>query len=155
MAGYVNGKPGGGKAVANEQSIVNKLYEMIGVKHKAYYICWRYCPQALPNKNVKTFEDLCNTYSYFTSTMTEEFCQTWLTEQQCQNAIKWLLKRLHQSKMIELYNTYYEKAKDDTAAFRAFVEFSDRFFTNEKESELLSILKGVDLSEDEAEIKEE
>lgn len=78
----------------------------------------------LPNKEIKTFEDLHKSYQYFTDTMTESFCETWLTENSCQQAVRWLLNRLHQQKLIELYNLYYSKAREDTQAFRAFIEFS-------------------------------
>ena len=45
-------------------------------------------------------------------------------EQGCQTAVKWLLKRLHQKKMIELYDTYYKKALDgDVQAFKAWQDF--------------------------------
>lgn len=51
--------------------------------------------------------------------------------------------RLRKAKLIELYNTYYDKAKDDTNAFKAFTDFSDKFFAEEKDSELLGILNGI------------
>lgn len=108
-----------------------------------------YHPIGCARYDLSYFEDLHNNYQYFTDTMTEDFCETWLTENVCQNAVRWLLNRLHQQKLIELYNMYFEKAKEDTQAFKAFIEFSDKFFADEKESELLSILNGTDIPEDE------
>ncbi len=75
--------------------------------------------------------------------MTEQNCNNWLTEQNVQTSIKWLLNRLHQAKMIELYNLYFDKAKEDTQAFKAFIEFSEKFFAEQKDSELLGILQGI------------
>jgi len=75
--------------------------------------------------------------------MTEQSCNNWLMEENVQTAVKWLLKREHQAKMIELYNIYYNKAKEDTNAFKAFTDFSDKFFAQEKDSELLGILNGI------------
>ncbi len=148
MSGYKDGKPGGGASVKNETSIVSKLYEMTNNKAKSYYICWKYAPDALPNKNIKTFEELKNTYKYFSDGITEETAKGWEIESNVQACIKYVLKRTHQHKMIELYNLYFEKSKEDTAAFKMFCQFSNEFFATEKESELLSILKGVNFSDD-------
>lgn len=137
-----------GKSVSQEQSIIHKLKEMVKTDTKVYYILWKYAPHLLTNKELKTFEDLKNNYKAFTNGMTELTCNNWLFEQNVQTAVKWLLNRLHQEKMIELYSLYFEKAKEDTNAFKAFIDFSEKFFATEKESELLSILKGVDIDEE-------
>lgn len=61
-----------------------------------------------------------------------------------QNAVLWLLKRLHQKKQIELYNAYYQKAlSGDVQAFKAFEDFSEKFFAENKENGLVSILNKV------------
>lgn len=65
-------------------------------------------------------------------------------EQGCQTAVKWLLKRLHQKKMIELYDTYYKKALDgDVQAFKAWQDFSDKFFKEDKENGLTKLLSRI------------
>lgn len=132
-----------GKSVSQEVSIYQKLKSMVKTDAKVYFIMWKYAPQLLPNPNLKTFDDLKNNYKTFTKGMTEQSCNNWLMEQNVQTAVKWLLKREHQAKLIELYNTYYEKAKEDTNAFKAFTEFSEKFFAEEKDSELLGILNGI------------
>lgn len=132
-----------GKSVSQEISIINKIKTMVKTDAKVYFIMWKYAPHLLPNPNLKTFEDLKANYKTFTAGMTEPNCNKWLLEENVQSAVKWLLKRLHQAKLIELYNTYYEKAKEDTTAFKAFTEFADKFFAEEKDSELLSILNGI------------
>ncbi len=48
--------------------------------------------------------------------------------------------------MIELYNVYFEKAKEDTQAFKAFTDFSDKFF-EDNVNELTQLLNGVDIDE--------
>lgn len=142
-----------GKKTSGEESVLTKLFELTGNKAKSYYIVWRFAPHLLPKENIVTFENLHNTYKFFTEGMNERLCENWLSEAKVQAAVKWLLKRLHQQKMINLYNTYYEKAQNDTQAFKAFIEFSDKFLATEKESELLSIINGLDFSESEKENK--
>ena len=132
-----------GKSTSKEQSIQSKLFSLVSTYPKVYFIMWKYAPQLLPNPNIKTFEDLKNNYKSFTDGMTEQSCNNWLMEENVQTAVKWLLKREHQAKMIELYNIYYNKAKEDTNAFKAFIDFSDKFFVEEKDSELLGILNGI------------
>ncbi len=132
-----------GKSVSQEQSIYSKLKSLVKTDSKVYFIMWKYAPQLLPNPNLKTFDDLKGNYKTFTDGMTEQSCNNWLMEENVQTAVKWLLKREHQAKLIELYNTYYDKAKDDTNAFKAFTDFSDKFFAEEKDSELLGILNGI------------
>lgn len=83
-------------------------------------------------------------YAVFSDSITEEVCERYLLEQGCQTAIKWLLQRLHQKKLIELYNTYYEKSlSGDTQAFKAFLEFSDKFFKEDKENGLTKLLNKI------------
>ena len=134
---------GMGKNTSKEQSIQSKLFSLVSTYPKVYFIMWKYAPQLLPNPNIKTFDDLKNNYKSFTDGMTEQSCNNWLMEENVQTAVKWLLKREHQAKMIELYNIYYNKAKEDTNAFKAFTDFSDKFFAQEKDSELLGILNGI------------
>ena len=104
-----------GKKVSKEKSIYQSLKDMLGTDSKVYYIMYLYCPEQLKdgaNNPIRDFDDLKSRYQVFSDTITEEVCQKYLLEQNCQMAIKWLLKRLHQKKMIELYNTYYQKALD-------------------------------------------
>ena len=69
-------------------------------------------------------------------------------EQGCQTAIKWLLKRLHQKKLIELYDKYYQKAMGgDVQAFKAWQEFSEKFFKEDKENGLTKLLNKIPDSE--------
>ena len=132
-----------GKHCQQEESIIVHLKNMVKTDAKVYFILWKYAPILLPKQGIKTFDDLKANYKTFTEGMTEVSCNNWLYEQNVQTAVKWLLKRIHQGKLIELYNIYFDMAKQDTQAFKAFTEFADKFFADEKDSELLNILQGI------------
>ena len=136
-----------GKSVSKELSIYRNLKEMLSTDTKVYYIMWLYCPEYLKDADIrpiKTFDDLKNRYEVFSDTITEDVCKRYLLEQGCQTAIRWLLKRLHQKKLVDLYETYYKKAMDgDTQAFKAFLEFSDKFFKEDKENGLTKLLNRI------------
>lgn len=136
-----------GKSVSKEKSIYATLKEITGTDTKAYYIMYLYCPEYLKEadrKSVKDFEDLKSRYKCFSDSITEDICKRYIMEQGCQTAIKWLLKRLHQKKLIELYDKYYQKALDgDVQAFKAWQDFSDKFFKEDKESELTKLLNKI------------
>ena len=136
-----------GKSVSKELSIYRNLKEMLSTDTKVYYIMFLYCPEYLKDADtrpIKTFNDLKERYEVFSDTITEDICKRYLLEQGCQTAIRWLLKRLHQKKLVDLYNTYYEKAmKGDTQAVKAFLEFSDKFFAEDKENGLTKLLNRI------------
>lgn len=64
------------------------------------------------------------------------------------NAHKYLLSVTHKQRLIELYNIYFDRAKDDTNAFNAFVKFSETFFKDEQELGLTALLNNIDIGED-------
>jgi len=136
-----------GKKCQKEQSLLSKLEEIVPTKVKVYYIIWKYAKHLLPEK-IDTFEDLTAKYQGFTPGMDEAHCDRWLSEEAVQKAVKYLLKRLHGQRMIELYENYYEKAKDDVQAFQAFLKFSEKFFEDSEEDELHSILNGIKLNDE-------
>ena len=56
--------------------------------------------------------------------------------------------------IFELYNAYYQKAlSGDVQAFKAFEDFSEKFFAENKENGLVSLLNNV--SEDDLEDSED
>lgn len=149
-------KSASGKSVATEVSIYQTLKNMINTDTKVYYVMWKFCPEYLKDNEtdpINTFDDLKSRYAVFSGTITEKTCERYLLEQGVQTAVKWLLNRLHQKKQIELYNTYFKKALDgDVQAFKAFEDFSEKFFTEDKESGLTQLLNRVsekDLEDDE------
>lgn len=148
-----------GKSVSKELSIYRSLKEMLGTDTKVYYIMWLYCPEYLKDADtrpIETFDDLKERYEVFSDTITEDVCKKYLLEQGCQTAIRWLLNRLHQKKLVDLYETYYRKALDgDTQAFKAFLEFSDKFFKDDKENGLTRLLNRIPDADLELESKED
>jgi len=128
----------------SEYSIFGQLKEMLKTDVKTYFVLWKYAPNFLPcEKKVETFEELCDTYKCFKETHTELNCNKWLIEGVVQTSIKWLLNKTHAIRMTDLYYDYYEKAKTDVHSFKAFCDFSDKFFATEKDSELLAILSNI------------
>lgn len=76
----------------------------------------------------------------------EDAHQVYMNDPEYVKAYKIALEHNHQIRLIELYNLYFEKAKEDTNSFKAFLDFSDKFFSGDKgESELMGLLKGVKL----------
>ena len=135
-----------GKSTSQEESVLLHLISLVHTQTKAYYILWKYAPELLPAK-FKTFDDLKNNYKVFTAGVTEKTAENWLMEENVQTAVKWLLKREHQKKLIELYNIYYDRAKTDTNAFKAFIDFSNQFFNDDKKSDVLDIIQNIPDSE--------
>lgn len=136
-----------GKSLSKETSIYRNLKEIIHTDTKVYYVMYLYCPEYLKDADrtpVRDFDDLKSRYETFSDTITEDVCKKYLLEESVQAGIKWLLKRLHQKKEVELYNTYYKKALGgDVQAFKAFQEFSDKFFKEDKENELTKLLSRI------------
>ena len=133
-------------AKKSEQSLMQKLHEMLPTQVKVYYIVWKYAPSLLPKK-IDTFEELAEEYKGFTKGMDEAQCERWLAEESVQTAVKYLLKRMHAQKLVELYEIYFDKAKEDVQAFQAFSKFSEKFFEDDGEDELRAVLKEVRLDD--------
>lgn len=133
-------------AKKSEQSLMQKLHEILPTQVKVYYIVWKYAPHILPKK-VDTFEELTTEYKGFTKGMDEAQCERWLAEESVQTAVKYLLKRMHAQKLVELYEIYFDKAKEDVQAFQAFSKFSEKFFEDDGEDELRAVLKEVKLDD--------
>lgn len=134
-----------GSTASKFTTIKQQMKELIP-EYKALYLYFLYSPELLPDKSIKTYENLKSKYQMFPKTVTEKDAQLWLYEEPVQNALKVLLRAKHNQKMVELYNIYFEKAKKDVQAFRAFVDFSKTFFKGNEESELQKILNGIDLT---------
>lgn len=137
---------------SNTQESLKIKMQNICTDYKAVWLWWKYAPELLP-KGIKTFKDLQDRYQKFPN-VTEQEAELWLYEKPVQDSLKELLKSQHTKKMMELYNIYFEKAKTDVQAFKAFIDFSNAFFADEKDSELEMLLKGIkikdlDMGEDE------
>lgn len=86
--------------------------------------------------------------SYFNGKSLEDTKKYYLYQEGVQNGYKYLLSVIHKNKLIELYNIYFERAKEDTNAFNAFVKFSETFFKDEQELELTSLLNNIDIGDE-------
>lgn len=117
-------------------------------EYKALYLYYIYAPELLPDSKIQTFDDLKEHFKMFPQGIIESQAKLWLYEEPTQNALKVLLKAKHAQRMTELYNIYFEKAKEDVQAFKAFVDFSATYFKDNQESELQKILNGVNLDEE-------
>lgn len=133
----------------HEKSVMASLKEMVRTDTKVYWILWKFCPELLPTQ-CKTYKDLQDNYAAFKN-LDEDTVNRYMYNEGVQNAVKWLLKRMDGARMIELYNIYYERAKSDVQAFKALIDFKKEFFTDKEGSELLKILGGTDISEDDSE----
>lgn len=135
-----------GSTASKSTNIRTQMKELIP-EYKALYLYFLYAPELLPDKNIKTYDELKAKFKMFPQGVNEEQATLWLYEEPTQNALKVLLKAKHSQRMTELYNIYFEKAKEDVQAFKAFVDFSDTFFKGSDESELQKILNGFSIEE--------
>ena len=120
-----------------ERHIRQKLMDFTTEK-KSYWLLWKH-GVLYTEYDFKKFSDK------FLGGIDENVANNYMLEEDVQKAEKYLMKILHNKKMIELYSIYFEKAKQDTNAFKAFIDFSDKFFADEKESELTALLNGIDV----------
>jgi hypothetical protein len=85
---------------------------------------------------------------YLNGLSLEDMDRKYSTSEDVQKAMKLVLRILHDKKMSELYNIYFDRAKEDVQSFRAFTDFSEKYFANDKEDKLISILNGVDFDDE-------
>ena len=140
------GRPG----VKQEQSVISVLKDMVKSDVKIYYILFKYAPELLPKNTeqtpIKTWNDLKSAYKCYEKFQSEEACRNYMYEENVQKAVKWLLGRKRNIEMIELYQEYIDLAKKgNVQAFKAVLEFSEGFFEDSGQSELMKILSGVNL----------
>lgn len=123
-----------------EKTLLAKLEDITTTK-KAYFLLWKY---KIKHKDM-TFEEISKK---FLGGISEDVANDYFLEEDVQSAIKCILRTLHTNKMIELYTIYFEKAKEDTQAFKAFIEFSEKFFNNGDEDELATLLNNITIGDD-------
>lgn len=135
-----------------EKSILSALKDITHSDAEAYFIIWKYAPELLPNNEIKSFEDLKNTYKNFEN-RTEQSFEKALFKEDVQAGIKYLLKRLDGKRDVDLLNKYFSLAMNgDVQALKAYMDFKKNFFADNETSELKAILSGVNLiSGDDAE----
>ena len=119
------------------KSLIKQLSEVCPDK-KAYWILWKY------GLYEGTFEEISKK---FLGGIDEKFTEQYIYQEDVQQAIKRLLKIMHNEKMIKLYETYYEKALEgDVNSAKFLMDFSKDFFKDSKD-EVLEILNRVDVDE--------
>jgi len=128
-------------AVANrEKSLLSKLCE-ITTRQKAYWILYKYGMYS-----AESYEDFARK---FLQGSPKEVTDNYIYEEEVQQAIKRLMKIMHGSKMINLYDTYYAKAlAGDVNSAKFLMDFSKEFFKDDKD-ELMGLLEDVRIDEDE------
>ena len=144
----------GRRGTSQEKSVLMSLKDMVKTDGKVYYILWKYAPDLLPKNTlenpIKTFEDL--TAAYECIKPDQRICENYLMEENVQKAVKWLRSRQHAQKMFDLYDEFCEKAATgDVQAFKAVLEFGDKYLSDTKEAELLKVLHNVNLNSDDEE----
>ncbi len=133
---------------AKEDTLMVQLKKLIP-EYKVIYLLWIYAKELLPDhNNISCFEQLKDKFKMIPNATTEESASRWLLEERVQAATKYLLKRLHNRRLVDLYNLYFEKAKEDVASFRAFTDFSEKFFADESQTELQKIISNIVIDEE-------
>ena len=134
-----------GRGTKEEKPIVPALREMLNSDYMAFWVVWKYAPDLLPEK-FKTFDEFSQHYKAISNKgLTERDCEKFIYLDKVQNAVKWLLKKQKNARMIELYNTWFQAAKKDANALKEFLKLQDEFFKDAQVSELESILRGVEI----------
>lgn len=130
----------------SEKTILQTIKTMV-TEYKAIYLLWKYAPCLLP-KEYKTFNELRDNYKMFPNGITESQASKWLLEESVQKAEIYILDRLHQAKMVTLYNVFFKQALEgDVPSFKAFNDFSKDFFVNKPSSEIDQILDDIDFND--------
>ncbi len=133
--------------------IISKLKQFTS-DAQAYYITWKFAPELLPKKGIKTFEELVDAYACLNRRdYTEAYCETWLTvDEGAQKATRWLMQRLHQSRMMQLYDTLYKDVLEgNEKACTPFLKISKELFSGgeQKPDPYKAMLQGFGLPDEE------
>ena len=144
------------RGTSQEKSVVMTLKDMVKTDSKVYYLLFKYAPEMIPKNTkdhpIKTWEDLKASYKCFENYESEKACPNYFYEENFQRALKWLVGRKNVMELIDVYEKLLEQAKEgNVAAFKAVVDFSKEFFKDQKQSDLMKVLAGVNLDEDEEE----
>ncbi|SHJ03272.1 hypothetical protein SAMN02745751_01606 [Dethiosulfatibacter aminovorans DSM 17477] len=126
-------------------SIKQQLQDIIKNEYKTIYVLWKYCPQYFQGKELNSIDDLKANWKMFPKSTDEQMALNWELEEDVSKGIKFLLDKLHQKKMVDVYLTFYEKAKEgDVASAKFLMDFSKEFF-KDSISELESLLNGIEV----------
>lgn len=125
------------KTKVNNKTLREKLMEVIP-EHMARFIIWYKSDET----KRKPFEELKDA-----KITNLDNCIDWLTREDCQNALQVYEKHMKKFKLMELYNSMYDKAmKGDVNAAKYVATFTDSSFFDESEDKVEDFMKNVNLS---------
>ena len=125
------------KTKVNNKTLREKLMEVIP-EHMARFIIWYKSDET----KRKPFEELKDA-----KITNLDNCIDWLTREDCQNALQIYEKHMKKFKLMELYNSMYDKAmKGDVNAAKYVATFADSDFFNDSTDEIEDFMKNVNLS---------
>ena len=125
------------KTKVNNKTLREKLMEVIP-EHMARFLIWYKSDE---NKR-KPFEELQDA-----KIVNLDVCIDWLTREDCQNALQVYEKHMRKYKLMELYNSMYDKAMTgDVNAAKYVNEFANGKFFDETDDKVEDFMKNVNLS---------
>lgn len=120
----------------NNRTIREKLMEVVP-EYMARFIIWYKSDE----DKRKPFEEIKD--SKITNL---DNCMEWLTREDCQNALQIYEKHMKKFKLIELYNSMYEKAMNgDVNAAKYVASFAESSFFDDTTDEIDDFMKNVNL----------
>lgn len=123
------------------KSLIGQLKEIIP-ESKAYLVLY---DKGLYGEDL-SFSEFC---SKMIPKISEETIDGYRNSEEYAKGIRFIMKIEHQQHLIDLYNTYYEKAiNGDVQCAKFFMEFSQKFFAEDDVNLLEQLVNGIDLNED-------
>lgn len=120
----------------NNRTIRDKLMDVVP-EYMARFIIWYKSDE----DKRKPFEEIKD------SKITDyDNCVDWLTREDCQNALQIYEKHMKKFKLMELYNSMYEKAMNgDVNAAKYVASFAESSFFDDSTDEIDDFMKKVNL----------
>lgn len=126
--------------MANVETLQQKL-EKIVPKYIAKYIIWYYS-----DKKARCPFDELQPYEPIMKNKTENDCLEWLTREDTQNALLVYHKHMKKLKMLQLYESMYDKAIGGNVNAAKWVEdFSNSDFFDESSDEMNDFLNDINI----------
>ncbi|MGX8701360.1 hypothetical protein [Caproiciproducens sp.] len=124
------------------KSILTELSDKFN-NRVAYYLVFKYAPDLLPTPcKTNDFEDFKKNYS-FMEKVEKKTAEGWLRNKDVQNAVLDIKKRNYIIDLIDLYQEYKEKSKDDPKYITGFFQIKNELFKETKGDDLANDLMGM------------
>ncbi len=121
------------------------LDQLTGTRRYSMFVVW-YCADKDTRESWEEFTSK-NNYKNMDYKYAEE---NWLLDEGIQKGIKYYMKLQHSEKMKNIYDKMYEQALNgDVQSAKYLIDFAKDYFADDKESELDSLLKGIDIDGEE------